>query len=130
MRTREDIEAYFLRTGLGYEEVAPNTWVLRDPSFGENIVVRVDSDLVVFRMKVLALEGVTRKQALFEKLLELNANEMLQGAYGIADGAVVITDTLRLENVDYNEFQATLDDFTMALSKHFETLSTFRDAAA
>jgi hypothetical protein len=78
---------------------------------------------------VLELEGVERKDALFEQLLRFNASDMVHGAYGIADGSVVLTCALRVENLDYNEFQGTIDDFSMALSKHYETLAAFRAAA-
>ncbi len=67
---------------------------------------------------------------LYQTLLELNAQEMVHGSYGIADGSVVVTCSLQLENIDYNEFQGTIDDFTMALTNHYETLSAFRADAA
>ncbi len=51
------------------------------------------------------------------------------GAYGVADGAVVLTAALRVENLDYNEFQGTIDDFSLALTRHYETLAAFREAA-
>jgi len=130
MRSREDIESYLMRSRLPFEEVGTeDMWILRDPSWGENIVVRLAGPLVLFRVKVLELAGVARKDALFEQLLRLNAADMVHGAYGIADEAVVLTCALRVENLDYNEFQGTIDDFTLALSKHYETLAAFRSAA-
>ena len=130
MRSREDLESYLLRSRLTFDEVAgKDMWVIRDPSWGENIVVSLGGPLVLFRVKVLELAGVTRRDALFEQLLRLNASDMVHGAYGIADGAVVLTCALRLENLDYNEFQGTIDDFSIALSKHYDTLAAFRTAA-
>ena len=43
--------------------------------------------------------------------------------------AVVITHALDLENLDFNEFQAVIDDVAMAISKHYPVLSKFRVAA-
>jgi hypothetical protein len=129
MRTREDIESYLIRSGLPHEQVEENTWILRDPDSGENIVVVVAGPLVVFRLKVLDLDKVKRLAELFRKLLELNAEEMVHGAYGISNEAVLLTCTLRLENLDYDEFQGTIDDFSLAISKHYEMLAAFRDAA-
>ncbi len=123
MRTREDIEAYLLRTGQPYEEIAPETWLVRDTGGRAGpIIVRFDGDIVLFRLKVLALDEHVHREALFQRLLELNATDMVHGAYGIADGAVVLTCSLRAENLDYSEFAGTLDDFTLALSKHYESL--------
>ena len=56
-------------------------------------------------------------------VLELNATEMLHGAYGLEEGAVVVTDALQLANLNFNEFQATADDIGMALTNHYRTLS-------
>jgi hypothetical protein len=130
MRTREDIEAYLIRSGLPYEEVGEDMWIVHDTSSTENIVVRLAGPLVVFRLKVLETSQVKDADKLYQKLLELNAGEMVHGAYGIADGAIVVTCSLRMENLDYNEFQGTIDDFTMALTNHYETLAAFRADAA
>ena len=131
MRTREDIEAYIIRSGLSYKELREETWILHEPDSTENIVVTIAGPLVVFRLKVLALDTVAdgKSEGLFAKLLEYNAQEMVHGAYGIANGAIVLTCSLPVENLDYNEFQGTVDDFSLALSNHYETLATFRGAA-
>ncbi len=126
MRSKEDIEAYLLKGGLPFEATEDGVFVVRDPSWGERTVVTVAGPLVVFSVKVMPLEGVSDRAGLFEALLRLNANEMLHGAYGIDEDAVLLTCTLRLENLDYNEFQGTLDDFSVALTGHYETLSAYR----
>ena len=126
MRTREDIEAFLTRSGLPHKEVEENTWIVHDTSSAENIVVRLAGPLVVFRLKVLELGQIKDADKLNVKLLELNAQDMVHGAYGIADDSVVVTCALRVENIDYNEFQGTIDDFTLALTNHYETLSAFR----
>ena len=129
MRSREDIEAYLLRAGHPFEEVAEATWVVRDvEAHGAHVVVKVDEGIVLFRMKVLELDDKYDRPALYERLLRLNATEMLNGAYGIAEGDVVITCALRAENLDFNEFQGVIDDFTMALGNHYETIKSFRKA--
>jgi hypothetical protein len=40
---------------------------------------------------------------------------------------VVLTETLELENLDQNEFQAVIDSFQMAMASHLEQLAPFRD---
>ncbi len=130
MRTREDLEAYIHRCDLPSEEVGENLWVLKDSTQGESIIISLADSLVLFRMKVMELEGIKSEPELFKRLLSLNAEEMIHGSYGIADGAVVITCALRLTNLDYDEFLATLDDFTLAIGKHYPELSKYRPAEA
>ncbi len=129
MRTREDIESYLIRSQLPHDEVeGRDMWLVHDAGSGETIVVSLAGPLVLFRVKVLELSQAREKEKLFERLLELNASEMVHGAYGISDGAVVLTCTLRLANLDYGELQGTIDDFSVALTKHYETLAAFRSA--
>ena len=113
MRTREDIEAYLNRSELPFRELGEDgsMWLVRDPDW--------------FRMTVTKLEGVERHPELFRTLLEMNASDMIHGAYGINEDAIVLTCTLRMENLDYNEFQGTFDDFSLALSNHLDTLRGF-----
>ena len=76
----------------------------------------------------MELEGVKDLGGLFKKLLELNTEEMVHGAYGISDDAVMITGALVLESLDYGEFQRTIDDIALAISNHYESLASFRSA--
>lgn len=138
MRTREDIESYLLRSNLSFRNVGEtepenaddsNMWLIRDVSSGENIVLSLSGPILLFRVKVMELAEVSQRNELYQRLLELNATDMVHGAYGIADGSIVLTAGLPLENLDYNEFQVTVDDLTMALTNHYETLTAFRATA-
>lgn len=130
MRKRDDIEFYLLRSGLAHQAVDDkDMWLVRDAATTERIVVSMHGPLVVFRVKILELAQVKRRAELFAELLRLNANDMVTGSYGLVGDAVVLTCTARLENLDYNEFQGTLDDFSLAFANHFDTLSAFREAA-
>ena len=84
--------------------------------------------MLVFRVKVMDIPRHHREE-LFRTLLELNATEMMHGAYGIEGESVVIMDALQLENLDYNEFAATVDDITLAVASHHGRLAKFREAA-
>ncbi|MCS6800073.1 MAG: YbjN domain-containing protein [Myxococcota bacterium] len=128
MRTREDVEAYLLRSGRPYEEVGEETWLVRDPATGENVVVRLSGPLVVVRVKVMPLSALKRRAEALEKLLELNASELVHVSYGVAGDAVVLTATLRLETLDYEELQSVLDEMSLAVTQHHATLAAFRDA--
>ena len=47
---------------------------------------------------------------------------MVAGAYGLEEDNVVIVDTLQSENLDFNEFQASLDAIAMAVREHYEEI--------
>jgi hypothetical protein len=129
MRTREDIESYLTRAEVPFEVVGDEgMWLVRDGSLGENIAIQAAEPLLLFRVKVLELSEVRDRPALFEALLKLNASDLVHGSYGIADDSVVLTCTLQMENLDYNELQAVLDDFSLALANHYDQLAKLRAA--
>lgn len=129
MRTRQDVESFLLRSNLSFKELEENMWLIREVSSGENIVISLTGELVLFRCKVIELNAVQKLGELLEKLMAFNAADMVHGAYGISGGAIVLTCSLRLENLDYNEFQGTIDDFSLALTNHYHTLAQYRSAA-
>jgi Tir chaperone protein (CesT) family len=126
MKGSDDIESYLLKIGLPFEAIGPEMWNIKADH--ENLVVSIAGTLVVFRTKVMDLPAANREQ-LYETLLRLNTTEMVHGAFGIEDKSIVIVNALELENLDFNEFSAVVDDFTLSVEKHYETLSKFRAAA-
>ncbi len=138
MRTREDVEAYLARSPYPFSELEENTWLVQDRSGArENIVVRLSGDLLLFRVNVLDLDDVDpgKREGFFATMLELNATDMMHGAYGLqrggtGSGQLLLTATMRLEDLDYSEMVGTLDDFTVALAKHHELIAPFRRASA
>jgi hypothetical protein len=127
MKSREDIESYLMKAGLPYEALQPELWNVR-PQGNENLLITIAGPVLVFRIKVMDVPPSGREQ-LYEALLKLNATDMVHGAFAIEGTAVIITHALQLENLDFNEFQAVIDDVSMAISKHYPALSKFRAAA-
>jgi hypothetical protein len=123
MATREDIEHYLIQMGHPHETIADNMWVVRDTA---NIVISYEPPLVIFRSKLMDVPGKNR-EAFFRLLLELNASEMIHGAYGIEGDVVALIDTLQSEQLDLNEFQATVDALLLAISQDYQRLKSFRD---
>ncbi len=127
MKTAEDVESYLLKLGLPYEQARPGTWILR-PERAENLVVSTAGPVVAFRMKVMELPAAHREE-LYKTLLELNTTEMVHAAFGLEGKAVVLVCALELENLDWNEFSAVIDDMTLAIAKHYPKLSKYLAAA-
>lgn len=127
MKGPEDIESYLLRLDTPYEALGDHMWNVHVQE-NQNLVVSLTGPLVVFRLKVMDAPTAKREE-FFEALLRLNTTEMVHGAFGLENNFVVIVAALALENLDFNEFQASVDDITMSVGKLYPTLSRFRDAA-
>lgn len=123
MRTREDVESYLIRMGQPYEEVREGLFVIKDP-YEDNIVVSISTPILVFRLKVMKIPD-TKREDLYRELLALNASDLVHGAYAIEDDSIVLMASLQLENLDFNEFQAVVDEFSMAVSNHRERFRRF-----
>jgi hypothetical protein len=125
MKSAEDVESYLMRMGVPYETLKPGIWVLKTDR--SQLVVSIAGPVVAFRLKVMDLPSANR-EALYRTLLSLNTTEMVHGAFGIEGESVVVVHALELENLDLNEFQAVVDDMSMALAKHQPSLT--RDLSA
>ena len=130
MVTREDVVNFLNRMELDFEEVEDGMWlVYPGGEHGETpVVVSFAPPLLVFRMKVLDVPRDGDKcSQLYRRLLEANASEMVHAAYGLEEDDVILTESLEVENLDFNEFQATVDSFGMAMATQMESLAAFRD---
>jgi hypothetical protein len=123
MVTGQDIEAFLIKMGVSYDELGRNTWMIRDNDLQlDNLVVTLNDPVVVFHVRLMTIPATCDRLALFEELLRLNATEMLHGAYGLEGNDVVATDTLQAENLDFNEFQASVDALNLAITAHYRRL--------
>lgn len=120
------IESYLINLGLTYEEIGENTWILNDPENGlEQVAVAVNEPLVVVRVKVMGVPKHKREE-FFLKLLQINGSDLIHGAYAVVENDVILIDTLNYETMDLEDFQATIDAISMALTEHYSLLSSFR----
>jgi hypothetical protein len=124
------IEQYLIDLMLSYREVDSSLWYVDDAEHGlEGLAIMLAEPLVVFQVAVMDVPRENRL-TLFTKLLELNANDMVHGAYALEENKVVIIDTLEYDTMDYGEFRATLEAFSLALVQHYPILSKYRDDPA
>ena len=125
MKSAEDIESYLLTANLAYETIKPGIWLVQVGDAGR-LAVSIAGPVVAFRLKVMDVPRTGREE-LFRKLLELNTTEMVHGAFGLEGDAVVLVDALELENLDFNEIQAVIDDMSMAVSKQHAMLARYNE---
>ena len=127
MSTIAKIEGYMINLGLTFEEINENSWIIADEESGlEQVAVIAADPLVVIRVNVMEVPG-DRKEQFFEELLTLNASDLIHGAYALEEGKVILVDTLELETMDIEEFQASLDAIGLALAQHYPVLSKYRN---
>ncbi len=130
MASREDLESYVARLddSIGSDEVGTGIWAITPGENDAPIVVSFDPPVAVFRVNVMELpEPGPNRNDLMQKLLELNAEGMVHGSYGVEGSQVVLTDALQLKNLDFNEFQASLDSITLALASQMSALASFKE---
>lgn len=130
MISREDLESFLDRLYGGtadVREVEPGLWVVRAGS-GAEVLVQFAPPVVILRVVVMGLPAAAKQQlALCRALLTYNARDLVHGAYGLEGDRVVLVDTLELENLDFNEFEASFDSLTLALATHLGALAPYRE---
>ena len=134
MVTSSDLESFLDRLtadGGSYEAAGENLWVVRPGgALDVDVVVDYAPPVVLLRTKVMDVPArADAAAALFRRLLELNAVDLVHGSYGLSDGAVVLTEALELSHLDYEEFLASYESMTLALATHMRDLSTYREDA-
>jgi hypothetical protein len=120
------IEQYLIDLMFSYQEIGNNVWLVDDEEHDiTGVAVALNEPLVVLRMEVMDVPGENRLE-LFTKLLELNASDLVHGAYALENDKIVLIDTLEYDTMDYTEFRASLDAFGLALIQHYQILAKYR----
>jgi len=123
MRTVKDVEAYLDKLNRRYTAVdgEPGTYLIRSTDKFPPIALRVDPPLVVLRVHIGDVPKGDHLE-LFRKLLQLNAKGLVHSSYGLEDSRIVLSNALELENLDFNEVEATLDEIDMTLAQQVPVL--------
>jgi hypothetical protein len=120
------VEQYLIELKYSYREIGENLWLVDDQDYSLfGVAVMFDDPVVVFRVVVMKAPGEKRLE-FFTKLLELNASDLLHGAYGLENDEIVLINTLDYETMDFGEFRSTLEAFSLALNQHYPVLSNYR----
>lgn len=123
MVTKEDLESFLIRMDLDYEEVDDGMYLVRGRNAGLPMVIHYADALLLIRMKLMDLPASSDGRVeLYRTLLELNATDLVHGAYGIEDSELIISDTLELETLDFHELQASMESIELAAAGHMEQI--------
>jgi len=124
------IEQYLIDLMLTYRQIDTNLWLLEDEERTlQGVAVMQAEPLVIVRAEIMDVPK-NNVLELFTKLLELNAADVIHGAYALDKNKIVLIDTLHYETMAYKDFQAVLDSFSLALSDHYPILSKFREKSS
>jgi hypothetical protein len=127
MTLKDKLESYLIDLNVQYNQKEDNLWVISDDERSlQNVLVTIDDPVVTITVNVMGVPG-NNKEQFYEKLLTLNATDMIHGAYAIEGNNVVLVDTLEGETMDLEELQASLEAIGLALTQHYPVLSGYRN---
>lgn len=119
----ERLESHMIQLGLRYEAVQERTWVLyTDTAIRAPIACKLEEPIILLTVPLFQVSAnAPDNEGLFRRLLELNS-ELLHSSYGLEGDQVVLSSAHPVETLDFLEFQAMIDDMSMALDNHSEQL--------
>lgn len=122
MVDKERIDSYLIQMERPFEQLGEATWRLDDPDdAAPPVFLWYEPPIVYVRLKIMDLPQ-ERREALYRKLLEYNASGIAFGAYAVDGEEVVLVDTLRAENLDKDELQASIESLILAATEHYHAL--------
>ncbi len=123
MRSVKDVEAYLQRMNRAYEPApgAAETFLVSSGDKYPPVAVRVDPPLVVLRVRIGDVPA--DPLPVFREMLRLNARALVHSSYGVDEGRILLSSALELENLDYNELEAALDEIDLALAQQVPALA-------
>lgn len=123
MRTVKDVEAYLGRLNRRFKalESEPGTFLVSSGDKYPPVAIRVDPPIVLIRVHIGDAPKADETQ-LFRKLLQFNARGLVHASYGLEENRIVLSSALELENLDFNELEATLDEIDLALAQQVPVL--------
>jgi hypothetical protein len=90
----------------------------------KNLVIDCEEPILIFEQVVMPVPATSVD--LFRRLLQMNRT-LVHGAFTLDEdgGKILFRDTLRLENLDLNEVEGTIEALSLALAEHAAELLAF-----
>jgi hypothetical protein len=132
MRSVQDVEAYLGKMNRRFLSVddQAGTFLVHSGGNMPPTALRVDPPLVVLRVHVGDIDGdAATNGELFQRLLTINAKSLVHTSFGLEDGKIVLCSALELENLDFNELAAALDEIDVTLAQQVAKLAELSKAA-
>lgn len=118
--TTEDLGAYLTRLDRRFDKLDERTYLVSLGAENPPAVLRVEPPVVVVQVVIgSAPKGSPKLEAaVFRRLLELNATDLMHAAYGLENGQIVLSAALELDTMDIGELEAVLANIDMAIAAH------------
>ena len=90
----------------------------------KNLVIDCEEPILIFEQVVMPVPATSVD--LFRRLLQMNRT-LVHGAFTLNEdgGKILFRDTLRLENLDLNEVEGTIEALSLAMAEHAAELLAF-----
>ena len=107
------------------EDPAQQILIVDDDEHGiKSLVVDCEEPLLIFEQVIMAVPA--NPGDMFRRLLQMNRT-LVHGAFALTEDGkrVLFRDTLRLEHLDLNEVQGTIEALSLAMAEHAAELIVF-----
>ena len=114
-----------LHLAIVKEDSAQHILIVEDDEHGiKNLVVDCEEPLLIFEQVIM--EVPANPGDMFRRLLQMNRT-LVHGAFALTEDSkrVLFRDTLRMENLDLNEVQGTIQALSLAMAEHATELIAF-----
>jgi len=123
------IEQYLINMKLSYQQVDDKLWLLDDEERTlQGVAIMLTEPLVTVRAEIFDIPQNNLLE-LYTKLLEINATDVIHGAYALDrdNKKIILINTLNYNSMDYDDFRTALEAFSLALTEHYPILSKYRE---
>ncbi len=114
-----------LHLAIVKEDPAQHILIFEDDERGiKSLVVGCEEPLLIFEQVIM--EVPANPGDMFRRLLQMNRT-LVHGAFALTEDSkrVLFRDTLRMENLDLNEVQGTIQALSLAMAEHATELIAF-----
>jgi hypothetical protein len=107
------------------EDPTQHILVVQDDERGiNNLVIDCEEPLLIFEQMIMDVPA--NPGDMFRHLLQMNRT-LVHGAFALTEDGkqILFRDTLRIENLDLNEMQGTIEALSLAMAEHAADLIAF-----
>ena len=127
MANFENVKDYLLTMGFvpEQENSQEELVTINDESRGiHNLVIDCEDPILILEQVIIPLAGSSAD--IYKRLLQINRH-LVHGAFVLDDDGknLLFRDTLRLENLDLNELEGSIDALSLALAENGSELLSF-----